>query len=980
GGIMNRKILVGLLLLLLLPTWLLAGITGKISGFVKDQETGDPLPGVNVIIQETTMGAATDVNGFYVILNVPVGTYTLKAMYIGYKVVDISNIRVQTDLTTEVNFDLPPTVLEGEMVSIVAKRPIINKNVTNTVKTLQAEELQNIPMRGVQTVMNLSSAVVDGDHVRGGRSEENVTYIDGVMTTLLRDGSTNALTVINNAIEESNFHAGGFQAEYGFAAAGVLLTTTKTGGTDYHFSLEGISDELFENNEGKTLGTQTWGYNTYTLTASGPVPGIADNKLRFFLAGERNYNGGFATFWEGLKIDTVMTSFGREQHFNVDYGPGPIPGYFNSTYDLNSNLVYALPTMRIKVGGSYHQGKDRAGNSWNDIANIDKLQLNKRWNASGYLNLTHNLNPRMFYTFRLSYFYEKAEWGDPLLWNDIRNYANPEYNVGSDGETVLRDWGMDYNYNLYGILDLSVPGEVIAGYGKDAQMNFGPKFDLTWQFNNSNELRTGLEYNYYTLRRFRVGAWGISQDLWDRSQDPDDKSTDFDLFRNNMNNFGYDIWGNEINSDKYYDATNNVGVIEQVNGRDAPRHPVRAAYYIQDKIELKDLVLNAGIRFDYFTTGTNRYKDPTRLIIDEFSLIDESSLEDEGKFFEISPRLGWSFPVTDQTVFHAQFGKFVQMPRLNDLYDGFTSGSRHLAGDYFREMPNPNLEPMKTIQYEVGFKQQIGQNASLNLTAFYKDIKDYIQLRVMYPEPGYGYPGQAFYQNVDFGTTKGFTVNFMLRRTNRISAVVDYTYSKAMGTGSSTSSHRDIAWQDDQLRFPTVLMPLDHNQDHNASINIDFRLTKDDGPILFNVKPLANLGVNLLYLMHSGSRYTKIEPGPRGLLPQNGPRPLEALNASQMPWYYRMDLKIDKTFNFSQFRIKPYVWIYNVFNKKNVTDVHLQSGDPHDNGWFLTEDGKAWAAINGTTGVYYAQKAMSDGGRARVSTPRILRFGLFIEY
>ncbi|OQX95647.1 hypothetical protein B6I21_04310, partial [candidate division KSB1 bacterium 4572_119] len=284
---MNKKILVVFMILMLAPTLIFAGVTGKITGKIVDKDTGEPLPGVNVMLKGTMMGAATDINGIYIMLNVPIATYTVEATYIGYKTVSISNIRVHADLTTEVNFDLPTTVLEGEMVSIVAERPLINKNVTNTVKTLQADDLKNIPMRGVETVMNLSSAVVNeggNQHVRGGRGEENVTYVDGVMTSLLANGTTNALTVINNAIEESNFHAGGFNAEYGFANSGVLLTTTKSGGSEYHFSLEGISDEVFKNNDGKTLGTQSWGYNTYTFTAGGPIPLVEDNKLRFFLA------------------------------------------------------------------------------------------------------------------------------------------------------------------------------------------------------------------------------------------------------------------------------------------------------------------------------------------------------------------------------------------------------------------------------------------------------------------------------------------------------------------------------------------------------------------------------------------------------------------------------------------------------------------------------------------------------------------------
>ena len=982
---MNRKILVGLLLLLLIPTWLFAGVTGKISGFVKDQETGDPLPGVNVVIQGTMMGAASDINGFYIILNVPVGTYTLKATYIGYKAVDISNIRVHPDLTTEVNFELPPTVLEGEMVSIVAERPIINKNVTNSVKTLQAEDLKNIPMRGVQTVMNLSSTVVrdndnsDNYHVRGGRSEESVTYIDGVLTQRLHDGRANALTVINNAIEETNFHAGGFNAEYGFATSGVLQTTTKSGGADYHITVEGISDEVFKNNDGETLGTTSWGYNTYTVTASGPIPGILDKKLRFFVAGERNYNGGYANTWEGIKFDTVMISHEREQEFIGEWDGGRLPGYFNSTYDVNGNLVYSLPSIRFRVGGTYHNGEDRAGSRWGGLFNIDKTALNKRWNASAYFNITHNVNPKLFYTFNFNYFYYKFESGDPDFWDEFIKYGDPEYN------TNRRDWGLEYNYNLYGFITLQIPGQVSSRYQKRAQANFGPKFDLTWQFNNFNELRTGFEYNYYTVRRYyQYSTTAISLGLHNNSLvDPEDKLTDFDIFRNNLINYGYDVWGTEINSDKIYDATDNQGNIVKVNGQDAPKHPIRGAFYLQDKIELKDLVLNAGVRFDYFSTGTESWKDPGRLDINNTNLIDDASLGDEKIYTIISPRLGWSFPVTDRTVFHAQFGKFVQMPRVDDMYDGHTAVARFIQGGNARTIPNPNLRPQTTIQYEVGLKQQLGENASLSLTAFYKDEKDKIQLRVYTPAEGAEYASYFQLQNIDYGTIKGFTASFNLRRTNRISAWVDYTYSTAMGTGSGSTSHFDIAWQDQQLRFPTIIQPLDFNQDHVATINLDFRLEKDDGPTLFNFKPLANFGINLLYTMHSGSRYTKIEPGARGLFQQNAPRPIEALNASVLPWYYRLDVKIDRSFNIGQFRFKPYVWVYNLFNRKNVTAVYAQSGSPDDNGWFLTEDGKSWLEINGETGEYYARKYMEYGGDqniANFSTPRILRFGILVEY
>ncbi|GBD94637.1 TonB dependent receptor [bacterium BMS3Abin05] len=975
---MNRKILAVLMGLMLLPTGLFAGLTGKITGYVTDKGTGQPLPGVNVIVKGTLMGAATDSKGFYIIMNIPVGTYTVKANFIGYTTVDKSNIRVHPDLTTEVDFQMSSTVLMGKTISIVAERPIINKNITSSIQILQASDLRNIPMRGVQSVLNLSSAVVQvggNFHVRGGRSEENVTYVDGVMTTLLRGGTLNGLTVISNAIEESDFHAGGFNAEYGFANSGILVTTLKSGGSQYHFSLEGISDELFKNRQGTTLGTRSWGYNTYTVTAGGPIPGISGKKLRFFVAGERDYNHGRARFWQGIQLDTVLTSFGKAFPLKVNYGPGPYPGYFNNTWDINGNITYTPSSaFRIRMGGTYHAGKDRNGGHWNDIVNYYKNQLNKRWNASAYLKFTHQLSPRMFYVLNLNYFYYNHEFGDPDLWSDIAKYGDPKYDTG------LRDWGLNYNYSLFGLLNPELPGQVTSRYGKTAQVNMGPKFDLIWQFNDYNELKAGFQYDYYLIRRYVVNAAPISLGLHRRAINPDNHNTDYDIFRNNYGYYGYDIWGRPINKNGRYKVTDNVGKIETVNGHDAPRHPVRSAVYIQDKIELKDLILNAGLRLDHFESGVESWKDPARLVFNNANLLADKSFGPQKVYNILSPRLGWSFPVTDMTVFHAQFGRFVQMPRVDDMYDGHTYVARFLQGGNARTMPNPNLRPMRTVQYEVGLQQQIGMNTSLKVTVFYKDIKDFVQIRVFFPQPGYGYASFFQYQNVDFGTTKGVHIGINLRRTRHFRATVDYTYSKAMGTGSSSGSHFDIAWQDQKLRFPTVIMPLTFNQDNVANIDVDFRLKKNEGPTIFGMKPFENFGINVYYTMHSGSRYTKIEPGPRGLFPQNGPAPLESLNASVMPWYHRVDMKIDRLIRYGRFNFRPYLWVYNVFNRKNVIGVFDQTGAPHDNGWFLTSDGKAWLKIHGKDGAYIARQDLSGGGARNLGTPRILRFGMLISF
>jgi hypothetical protein len=171
----KRKSLVLIVTALLLPVLAVAGTTGKIKGKVADRETGEALPGANVLITGTTIGAASNVEGEFVLLNIPPGVYEVKAQYIGYREVAISNIRVSADLTTEVDFNLPSEALDVGEVVIVAERPLVNTNATNATRIQSYEDFKNIPVRTVNAVIALQPGVVVQNgalYVRGGRNDE----------------------------------------------------------------------------------------------------------------------------------------------------------------------------------------------------------------------------------------------------------------------------------------------------------------------------------------------------------------------------------------------------------------------------------------------------------------------------------------------------------------------------------------------------------------------------------------------------------------------------------------------------------------------------------------------------------------------------------------------------------------------------------------------------------------------------------------
>ncbi len=194
------------LLLSALP--LQAQTTGKITGRVTDAQTGDPLPGVNVVILETQQGASSDADGYYVILNVRPGTYTLRASMIGFTPQVVQDVRVQINLTTEVNFTLQEETIVGQEVVVTATRPLVQRDLTATAAAVSREELAVLPVENFTDVVNLQAGVVEG-HFRGGRIGEVAYLVDGVQSNDVYDRSF-AFQVENNAIREIEVITGTF--------------------------------------------------------------------------------------------------------------------------------------------------------------------------------------------------------------------------------------------------------------------------------------------------------------------------------------------------------------------------------------------------------------------------------------------------------------------------------------------------------------------------------------------------------------------------------------------------------------------------------------------------------------------------------------------------------------------------------------------------------------------------------------------------
>jgi len=260
-------------LFIALPLVVFAGDTGKITGIVVDKENGNVLPGVNVLLEGTSMGAATNADGEFFILFVEPGLYNLKFSYIGYAEVTMQDVRITKDLTTNLySIELTPEAIEGQEVTVVAEKPLIEINATNEVRVVRAEDIQNMPVRGYNSVASLQTGVVaDGDvlHIRGGRTDETGYYVDGVYVNNPYDlGRSGDLP--NLSLEEISFQAGGFNAEYGSANSGIISTTTKEGREELQVSFESLTDGMLPSSGDPSAFS--YGYNMVAGAVSGAYP------------------------------------------------------------------------------------------------------------------------------------------------------------------------------------------------------------------------------------------------------------------------------------------------------------------------------------------------------------------------------------------------------------------------------------------------------------------------------------------------------------------------------------------------------------------------------------------------------------------------------------------------------------------------------------------------------------------------------------
>ena len=364
----------------------------------------------------------------------------------------------------------------------------------------------------------------------------------------------------------------------------------------------------------------------------------------------------------------------------------------------------------------------------------------------------------------------------------------------------------------------------------------------------------------------------------------------------------------------------------------------------------------------------------------------KEAFKDYDPQWSFMPRLAFSFPISDEALFFAHYDILTQRPFNNVRF----IPSQYLFYASTSAYNNPNLKPKKTIDYELGFTQKLTNTSSLSIATYYKEIRNLVQ----YSRYSGAYPKDYFtYKNIDFGTVKGLTLTYDLRRTKNVRIRAAYTLQFAEGTGSDKNTA--VALVNSGLPNLRVVNPLGYDRRHAINLVFDYRYgsgKKYDGPVINREKSgkapvqlLANTGLSVTFNGGSGTPYTRSENV--FALNSGSTRVLKgSYFGSRIPWSFRMDLRLDKDFDFKQkadgrqMYLNVYLTVNNVLNSQSIKSVYPYSGNPDDDGYLSAPEWQSDIAQQLNEESYRLLYEERVNSPYNYSSPRTIRIGAIFNF
>ncbi len=820
-----------------------AGTTGKLAGRVTDRAK-QPLPGANIILVGTQLGAVSDMEGYYTILNIPPGRYQVRYAFIGYKTMTVSQILVTTDHTTTQDVQLEQSVIEGETVQVVAQRPIVETNLTSSVATVTSDAIAIMPVQDLQEVVDLQAGVVDG-HFRGGRTGEVQYQINGVSVNNSYDNSS-TLRIDRSLLQEVQVISGTFDAEYGQAMSGVVNVVLKSGTDQFAVSGEAYtSDYLYTSGDRRNAPDKfrPLSIQNYQASLSGPLPLLP--RTYFIFSGRRYANDGYV-YGERRFLPTDRANFenkiytpgGDNKEFPLDTSR-EWSGLAKLTNRSLKNLTLEYQAIANQIAGKRYNYGMRF--------NPDGRAEQQTFSIVHGIDLNHTLSPKTFYNISLRQnYFNYTDYAFEDFYDARYDSAGP-----SMGDSNYEDGA-------------SIQG-VELGRFKQQTNTLVLKGALTSQVSRSHQLKFGIELQKSELK---FGSPGY------------------------LVNTGGTLLVRHIDEPPDYPGI-------------AVYNPVAMVAYGQDQIEWRDLVVRAGARLEYFDARSTLPSDlanPANTIAGA----PLSVAKDTEAKISLSPRLGISYPVTTSASLFFAYGHFYQMPALGQIFsnsDYAILDDLQAGGISYGVLGNPDIKPERTVQYEFGYKQAIGSLLGLDVSIFYKDIRDLLGVEFV---STYAAAEYARLTNIDFGNVLGYTIALDQRRIGMVSTMVDYPWQRAMGNASDPRETATRASAGEDPRPRQIPLSWDQRNTLNATVTVE-------SPNQFAFSTIVRYG--------SGQPYTPaLSAGFGGGL---------ETNSGRKPTGLRVDLRAEKYFKFSGLRASLFARVINLLDARFVNGfVFDDTGSP----------------------------------------------------
>lgn len=923
-GMRTLKNLFALLLFIGVSVPAFSQSTGTISGVITEEGTDVTLPGVNVRIVGSNLGAATDPDGRYAIRNIRPGEYTIELTFIGFQIIQVTGIVVVAGETTEINQTMKEQVFESdEEIVVIGEKPIFDVEKSNTSVTITKADLDAAPIQRVEDAVSLQSGVVKdptGLYIKGGRAYETGYVVDGVSAQDPLAGTGFGLDLGSNSFSNVEVITGGVGAEYGDVTSGVVAVQTQNGGERYEGNFTHKRDNTGTNNMSNQANFFT---DIYEFNLGGPsilaeklLPAFGLNlpgSMTFFLTGQVGLTDGYTKLSANqISSSTVGTDFFSPRQGNrwngmlkVTYNIKPgmrLQGAYQRSLTINQN------TRMLQITGADTQIRPgfqfAFSNGFLDNANTYTHDSNL-----SYLKWTQTLSQSAFYEVQFSRLFTRLRAdANGRKWrpDNVDSEFDPASIVTAPAEEF--EGTDDFTYVLSGPGYINNGGIATLWHDHFAE-ELTLKTSITKFFaDRKNQIVAGFEF------KFNDYQWIDITRPWIGAPIRIDDQTTSETFRVGET---FDAWRVK---------------------------PKRGAFFITDKIRYNGLIANIGARIEYWAPG--RYvDDAVNDALDENSIstipdfVAQEYLDSSTKIlglrykFRFLPKVNVSFPVRENQVLFFNYGHSTRLPHPSYVYAGLNPFYQDQSD--LPDLGNPNLDPEVDISYEIGLRNQITANDAFNISAFWRDKYDFVTTQnIRVPDVDGRDVTKAFRINGDYARARGVELSYLKRYKDILRGQMSFTYSRAEGL-SSTNDDNFSDINANQNIGSNIETPLAWDRPFDIKGNVTFIYDRDEP--LFDLGPLNQFQMFLSAVWRSGTRYTPNELIGFQRNPITGVedwRPIyesvddPALRFSEVgPAWFFMDFNLQKWFEVGGTRISTFLEIKNILNNRSSVIVNPVTGE-----------------------------------------------------